>query len=117
MVILHTGTIRFAVNIFDMSGEFQICEADAVVVRGKIRQPEDVSKEFLALSPPDQPVQKLLDLSGPDVYKELGLRGYDYSGIFRGIKSSDNYGECISQSIGMKKKTQKIHKKLNFVNF
>lgn len=31
-------------------------------------------------------------LSEEDVYKELRLRGYQYGGVFRGIRSSDRRG-------------------------
>lgn len=84
------GTVKFAVNIFDGTGEFEICESGSVAVKGIIRVPEDLKKETLQLDAPY--VEEGLSLSSPDIYKELGLRGYDYSGIFRGIKTSDNHG-------------------------
>ncbi|XP_065226660.1 fatty acid synthase-like [Planococcus citri] len=84
------GTVKFAVNIFDGTGEFEICESGSVAVKGIIRVPEDVNKETLSL--PEPYVPEGLSLNSPDIYKELSLRGYDYSGIFRGIKTSDNYG-------------------------
>lgn len=87
------GTVKFAVNIFDGSGDFEICESGSVTVKGQIRQPENVEKEVLNLPPAEAPKEGLL-LTSSEVYKELGLRGYDYSGIFRGIAASDNYGKC-----------------------
>lgn len=84
------GVVKFSINVFDGTGEFEITESGSVAVKGVIRIPEDVSKESLSLSKPYSP--EGLPLSSPDIYKELGLRGYDYSGIFRGIKTSDNYG-------------------------
>lgn len=82
--------MKFAINIFDGTGEFEICESGSVAVKGIIKVPEDINKETLAL--PEPYIPEGLPLNKPDIYKELGLRGYDYSGIFRGIATSDNYG-------------------------
>lgn len=87
------GSVKFLINIFEGSGEFEICEGGSVAVSGKISQPEDVAKEFLQLPPVNIKEEKdLLRLETADVYKELRLRGYDYGGIFRGIVESDNRG-------------------------
>lgn len=86
------GSVKFLVNVFDSSGEFELCEAGAVVVSGKISVPEDVSKEFLNLPAPVEKNEKGLPLELSDIYKELRLRGYDYQGIFKGIVKSDSRG-------------------------
>lgn len=87
------GTVRFLINIFEASGEFELCESGSVAVSGRIYVPEDVSKEVLHLTKPTPQITKdLLPLTTSDVYKELRLRGYDYDGIFRGIVESDNKG-------------------------
>ncbi|PSN28987.1 Fatty acid synthase [Blattella germanica] len=87
------GSVKFLVNIFDGTGDFELCEGGSVAVSGRIYVPEDIEKEQLDLSPPVQPVERdLLSLRTPDIYKDLRLRGYDYGGIFRGIVESDNRG-------------------------
>lgn len=87
------GSVKFLINIFESSGEFELCEAGSVAVSGKISVPEDVSKEVLNLLPPKGVNESdLLPLETLDVYKELRLRGYDYEGIFKGIKNADNRG-------------------------
>lgn len=91
--VASTGTVKFAVNIFDGTGEFEICESGSVAVKGVIKVPEDLKKQTLNL--PEPYVAESLPLSSADIYKELGLRGYDYTGIFRGIKTSDNYGRYL----------------------
>ncbi|XP_047360366.1 fatty acid synthase-like [Vespa velutina] len=92
-IIQKQGTVRFLINIFDGSGEFEICEGESVVVTGKIRLPDDIKKEQLNLPIPDtQDKPAFMELNTKDVYKDLRLRGYDYSGIFQGIKLSDNRG-------------------------
>lgn len=87
------GSVKFLINIFEGSGEFELCEGGSVAVSGKISVPEDVSREVLNLSTPQVPSEKdILSLNAADIYKELRLRGYDYEGIFRGITESDNRG-------------------------
>lgn len=87
------GSVKFLVNIFDGTGEFEICEGGSVAVSGKVSVPENVEKAQLSLPVPlSKSNAELLELNTSDVYKDLRLRGYDYNGIFRGIKSSDNKG-------------------------
>lgn len=81
------------INIFEGSGEFEICEGGSVAVSGKIFVPENVEKELLnlpKLQVKDEP--DVLPLNAADVYKELRLRGYDYEGLFRGVVEADNRG-------------------------
>lgn len=87
------GTVKFSINIFEGTGDFEICEAGTIAVSGKIRASQTVEKDQLKLPPPPSaPVdEEILPLDTKDVYKELRLRGYEYGGIFQGIKSSDNY--------------------------
>uniref|UniRef100_A0A6P7G8W5 Fatty acid synthase n=1 Tax=Diabrotica virgifera virgifera TaxID=50390 RepID=A0A6P7G8W5_DIAVI len=87
------GSVKFLINIFEGTGEFELCEGGSVAVSGKISVPEDVSKEVLTLPKPVVRNEKdVLPLESLDIYKELRLRGYDYEGIFRGITESDNHG-------------------------
>nr|CAI5827466.1 unnamed protein product [Callosobruchus analis] len=87
------GSVKFLINIFEGTGEFELCEGGSVAVSGKISVPEDVTKESLTLPKPQVQTEKdVLPLTAPDIYKELRLRGYDYEGIFRGISESDNRG-------------------------
>ncbi|XP_060535886.1 fatty acid synthase [Cylas formicarius] len=87
------GSVKFLINIFEGTGDFELCEGGSVAVSGRIRVPEDASKETLTLpelSPPEEP--DVLALDSSDIYKELRLRGYDYEGTFKGIIESDNRG-------------------------
>ncbi|XP_066156912.1 fatty acid synthase [Euwallacea fornicatus] len=87
------GSVKFLINIFDGTGDFELCEGGSVAVTGKIYVPEDVAKESLTLPKPLIKSQTdVLNLVKEDIYKELRLRGYDYEGIFRGIANSDNRG-------------------------
>ena len=91
------GSVKFLINIFEGSGDFEICEGGSVAVSGKIYLPEDPTKELLDLPKPDiKDDKEILDLLSTDVYKELRLRGYDYNDIFKGILKSDSRG-CIGE--------------------
>jgi len=86
------GTVEFLINIFKKTGMFEICEADTVVISGNVRafgaSERDRSKIQLIMSAN----KDFLPLNAKDIYKELSLRGYEYRGIFRGIKSCNNDG-------------------------
>lgn len=87
------GSVKFLINIFEGSGAFELCEGGSVAVSGKIRVPEELDKEMLELPKPEMKEDKTaLPLDTKDIYKELRLRGYDYEGVFKGIKESDNHG-------------------------
>lgn len=87
--------MRFLINIFDGTGEFELCESGSAAVSGRIKEPEDVDKEHLLLPPIQSPQENYLPLSTADVYKDLRLRGYDYNGVFRGVKQADNRGNYV----------------------
>ncbi|XP_043288036.1 fatty acid synthase [Venturia canescens] len=93
--------VRFFINIFEGTGDFEICEGGTPAVIGKIRASENIDTDQLNLPIPPPPPpssstitdpETLSPLSTADVYKDLRLRGYDYTGIFQGIKTSDNRG-------------------------
>jgi len=92
-IIPKEGTIEFLVNIFKKSGMFEICESDSVIVSGNVRAFNAFEKDQLKISPlmSSSANKNFLPLNTKDVYKELSLRGYDYRGLFRGIKSCNNY--------------------------
>ncbi|XP_017047341.1 fatty acid synthase [Drosophila ficusphila] len=87
--ILGVGTVvKLTLNFFPGSSSFEICEGSSLVASGKIRLVSNVQQERLKLPllPGTAGSHKL---STKDIYKELRLRGYDYSGAFQGILESD----------------------------
>ncbi|KAI8043079.1 hypothetical protein M5D96_004405 [Drosophila gunungcola] len=91
-VVFHRATIlgmstvvKLTLNFFPGSSAFEICEGSSLVASGKIRLVTNVQQEQLQLAslPGTAGSNKL---STKDIYKELRLRGYDYSG---GILESD----------------------------
>lgn len=76
------------------TGTFEVVESGTAVVTGRLYQPENITKEILNLKAPtfnDTPLTPP-PLTPDDVYKELRLRGYNYDGIFKGIKYMHSSG-------------------------
>lgn len=93
---LFQGNVNFSINIFEGSGNFEICEGDSIAVTGHISVFDDVDSQQLADELPALEVDKKIPpLKSGDIYKDLGLRGYDYKGVFRGVKESDSKGKSI----------------------
>ena len=77
-------------SIMPGSGDFEVCEAGALVVSGRV---SPLVKPLTDLPPVDRPAsQTAVQLTGADIYKELRLRGYDYGPTFQGILSANNEG-------------------------
>jgi len=81
-------TIKFFIKLFEGKGDFEIVEANTIVASGNIRAAETIEKNQPNSSLPISPTELLLN--NEDIYKELRLRGYEYNGFFKGIKTCDN---------------------------
>ncbi|XP_063218658.1 fatty acid synthase-like [Bacillus rossius redtenbacheri] len=87
------GTFEFVISIQKCSGNFEIVEGGVAIVTGRCYVPKAPSEEMADLEAPEPVDAGLIELSRRDVYKELRLRGYNYSGLFRSIISADNLGK------------------------
>ncbi|XP_031329996.1 fatty acid synthase-like [Photinus pyralis] len=73
--------MSFKVTIGRGTNRFEIGDIDEVIVSGSIRTLSDTDEFIdLALSPEDD---RGISFATKDIYKELRLRGYNYSGAFR----------------------------------
>ena len=70
---------------FAGSGSFEVVHGGTAVVSGFVRMTTKPEKEkmYSELSIDDNEKE---ELTSDDIYKELRLRGYQYSGLFRSIK-------------------------------
>ncbi|XP_064478735.1 fatty acid synthase-like [Ornithodoros turicata] len=84
-ILPKSGSVKFLVNVMRASGDFEVCEAGTVAASGKIFLVEEGTKNFLDKEPPVAPETIAYDLDTENIYKELRLRGYEYSGSFQGI--------------------------------
>jgi len=73
------------------SNRFEIIERDNIVVTGTVRIPTNIENEKISAN-----LAKYVDdeeeMSTKDIYKELRLRGYQYTGVFRGLRSASVTG-------------------------
>jgi len=94
-IMPEEGTVRFLLNISKKNGKFEFFEGDTLVANGKIRVlniSDETDQSMLSSLTLSSDNKNNLPLIAKDIYLELGLRGYEYKGIFKGLQSCDNYG-------------------------
>ncbi|XP_053598737.1 fatty acid synthase [Microplitis demolitor] len=85
------GIVEVTLMVQKGTGRFEVVEGGVAVVTGYVHY---TTKPSLAkMNPPVPEDQEEEEMSSRDVYKELRLRGYHYSGLFRGIKSASTTGQ------------------------
>ncbi|EFA05204.2 fatty acid synthase [Tribolium castaneum] len=102
--IPKTGFVTFSVSLQKVSGEFEITENDSVVVTGRVSTPTHLN--FAKLPDLELKTEVTETLDESEIYKELHLRGYNYTGCFKGIVKCN-----IDASVGL------IRWENNFVSF
>ncbi|XP_046994011.1 fatty acid synthase-like [Schistocerca americana] len=92
-----TGKLTFSVEILFTEGQFVICESDEIVVSGHIFVCQEPDKEFIAMNNASQTSQQSAVplLKSKDVYLDLHLQGYQYTGVFKGILELDDSGAKV----------------------
>ncbi|XP_036142705.1 fatty acid synthase-like isoform X1 [Monomorium pharaonis] len=91
----NTVTLRIAIQ---KDGKFEITEGDSVVVTGTAYDTSNPQQEMISTGLLSKNNDEEEQMTDRDIYKELKLRGYQYSGWFRGIKSasvSGNKGHIV----------------------
>lgn len=78
---LSNSIVRFSIAIDMTSGIFSIVENQSLVITGKISKD---GREFMKF-PSKEIAKDDIVMQKDDIYKELRLRGYNYSGIFKGL--------------------------------
>ncbi|XP_050502321.1 fatty acid synthase isoform X2 [Diabrotica virgifera virgifera] len=87
-----TGAVSFKVFLNIISGRFEIVEGGTLIVTGKVYSKDEDDATYCGV---DTIAEHANSLTRKDVYKELRLRGYNYSGEFENIQTfnpSDNTG-------------------------
>ncbi|KAG0417206.1 hypothetical protein HPB47_005803 [Ixodes persulcatus] len=89
IILPKSGLVHLMVNVIRVSGEFEVYEAGTVAASGRIFLAENGQKLLDHEAPAGPPDTVTFDLDAEDIYKELRLRGYEYSGSFQGILKAD----------------------------
>ena len=78
-------------KIQDGTGNFEFCYDGQVAVTGTVGCLPENTTHAVTESPRED--SRWIPLNTRDIYKELRLRGYNYSGEFQGIRRIDNEGK------------------------
>ncbi|XP_036142985.1 fatty acid synthase-like [Monomorium pharaonis] len=84
----NTVTLRIAIQ---KDGSFEIIEGDSIVVTGAVYDTSNPEQEMTSTDLLSE-IDDEEEMTARDIYKELKLRGYQYSGWFRGLKSASVSG-------------------------
>ncbi|XP_060836830.1 fatty acid synthase-like isoform X2 [Rhopalosiphum padi] len=89
--VLNTeGSIKFDINIFHGSGDFELLEGGSLTVSGRVKllnqSFEKNQIEHLST------LSDKMELNSDDFYKELRLRGYQYKDAFLGFVEANSEG-------------------------
>ncbi|XP_045454011.1 fatty acid synthase [Melitaea cinxia] len=80
------GNLEFIIMIQKGSGQFEIVESGTSIVTGRITAKKNIGQDYRVLkAEPEATGPNIKHMLTKDFYKELRLRGYQYSGLFRGI--------------------------------
>ncbi|XP_036142716.1 fatty acid synthase-like [Monomorium pharaonis] len=72
-------------------GRFEIIEGDSVIVTGRVYESSNPEQEITSTDILSENNEEE-HMTTKDIYKELKLRGYQYSGLFRGLHSASVSG-------------------------
>ncbi|CAG7837444.1 unnamed protein product [Allacma fusca] len=91
-VLNYNAPVSFIVSILLDNGEFEVLENSGAVCRGSIRMMEgNYDLEVFKLG--SKQLQKDAYLDKQSFYKDLRLRGYEYSEVFQGVSSIGTNGD------------------------
>ncbi|CAG7726084.1 unnamed protein product [Allacma fusca] len=82
--------IEFIISVITDSGFFEIFENSEIVCTGIIHMANKEDQEMISNTPDEINVENVLDHE--DFYKLLVLKGYDYQGMFRGVRNIETDG-------------------------
>ncbi|XP_046608837.1 fatty acid synthase-like [Neodiprion virginianus] len=85
------GNLELQFSIHKGSGRFEIVDGDTSVVTGFVRTVSNAAQECIRRELLPGKNEDLV-LRSKDIYKELRLRGYQYTGLFRGLKEASLKG-------------------------
>nr|XP_012219068.1 PREDICTED: LOW QUALITY PROTEIN: fatty acid synthase-like [Linepithema humile] len=88
----NESSVILIITIQKESGKFEVTEGDSVVVTGVVRTVSNAEREMTPNALLSVDTDEEEHMTFRDIYKELRLRGYQYSGAFCGINSASVSG-------------------------
>ncbi|XP_020286674.1 fatty acid synthase-like isoform X2 [Pseudomyrmex gracilis] len=85
-------SVELTIRFHEGSGKFEICERDTIVMTGEVSVEIDLEQETASIDLLPDNEEEEEHMNTQDIYKELKLRGYQYSGTFRGLLSASITG-------------------------
>lgn len=79
--------LNLRISIKSLSGEFDVSEGESIIVRGSIKSTKNPNPIIDGQSLYSESIAQSVTLSSAECYKELRLRGFDFTGHFRSIFS------------------------------
>nr|XP_012224502.1 PREDICTED: fatty acid synthase-like [Linepithema humile] len=86
------SNIKLTITIQKESGKFEVTEGDSIVVTGVVHTTSNAEEEMVPNDLLSVDIDEKEHMSSRDIYKELKLRGYQYSGRFCGLNSASISG-------------------------
>ncbi|XP_067207655.1 fatty acid synthase-like isoform X2 [Linepithema humile] len=90
--LLNDGLVNLTIVIQRKSGKFEVTEEDSVVVTGEVHAVSNAEQEMVPNDLLSVDTDEEEHMTSRDIYKELRLRGYQYSGAFCGLYSASVSG-------------------------
>ncbi|XP_070148748.1 fatty acid synthase-like [Polyergus mexicanus] len=92
-ILSQESPVNLTLMIQKGSNKFEIIEGGYSVVTGTVRIPVNIEDEKIDTTFIDRNDNDKEEMNIKDIYKELKLRGYHYTGEFRGLKSASITGK------------------------
>lgn len=96
IIIPKNGSATLQITLLEQSGEFSISESGSICCTGRINLIPDNELRLNHNLVKTVTAEDAILLKSKDIYKELRIRGYDYSGMFQGVveaMSDGSYGK------------------------
>ncbi|XP_011685782.1 PREDICTED: fatty acid synthase-like [Wasmannia auropunctata] len=89
--LFKNKVVKLTISI-QKGGKFEITEGDSVVVTGIVHETPNLELEMTPTDLLPENNDEEEHMTARDIYKELKLRGYQYSDLFRGLQSASISG-------------------------
>ncbi|XP_025162220.1 fatty acid synthase-like isoform X2 [Harpegnathos saltator] len=87
-LLSNQAAVKLTLMVQKSTGRFEITENGNAIVTGTVRVPLDLDKENVPIDYLEEDDNEKEIMKTRDIYKELKLRGYQYTDLFRSLRSA-----------------------------